>query len=1052
MVKEENQNEKKGIHHTTLSSNGNDFKIYSQLLNLASNALLIGDLDQDKIVFANTAAGNLYGYSIEEIMHIPLTNICPELDKVTLFSQVKKQKYTTFHHHKKGKKLSVNVKIDHQPLINQSTVAISIKANSPEEKTISKLVAAEKKYEQLFNLPSIGIAIISNKNLWLEANQKALEIIGYPKKELIGKPCRLNYLTGVSRKEEEDSNAVKKKGNEASTILQHWQKKNKTNALLDITTNYISNSNGQLDYYLLIIKDITYRQVEKQQAELHQKNYKLLVENQTDLIVKVDNQGHFLFVSPSYCNTFGKSEDQLLGKNFMPLVHKDDKESTAKSLASIYFPPHISYHEQRAKTKEGWRWIAWSNNAVLNSKSEVVAIIGVGRDITSQKMAEQKLQESEERFRQMINLLPQPVLETNSNGLITFTNQYFRTEFGYSTNDFQNRININQLISKEELKRARKFLFHTSNNGHESNAFLLLRKDGTQFPAIVNKAAIIVDDKKIGLRIIITNISEQKANEDKIRQSENNYRTIFELASDSILIHNYIDGAITDGNRNAIQSYGLSTLDELKQYSYWNQPPYSYKEAMHYLNKTKEGTTQRFEWKNVRKDGTIFWEEVQLSKVMIQNIPQIISISRDITERRRIQEEMLTINQELKERNEEYAALNEEYIAQNEELLQAKDRAVESDRLKSAFLANMSHEIRTPMNAILGFAGLLAEPNFKQDKQQHFASIIKQRSLDLLKIIDDILDISKIEANQLKLQPANGKISQMLNDLFDLYCSKQIIGNKPNIIIRLNNQLTPNDDEIFADFGRLKQILVNLIENSWKFINTGYIEFGCEMTKPDNLLFFVKDTGIGIPEEKQELIFHRYRQAHDSLPNAGGGTGLGLTISKGIVELMGGSMWLESKVDQGSTFYFSIPRKTIKKSTPPLLTKREKDYQLDNLKILVIEDDKYNAEYIEQLLRSANTHPTIASDGAKGIEFLTNGYRPNIILLDVRLPDINGLELIPLIRKIIKRTPIIAQTAYATEEDRQNCLSAGCTDYIAKPISKEKLLTLIGKHTKKKNG
>ncbi len=943
MARKKDRNKKSKIRKQISESNGDiNLSVLTQLLNISNNALLIADIGKGIILHANTTATDLYGYSIEELLKIPLDAICPETVNISLEQGLANPTtYPAQHLDKSGKHLSVEVTVNAYQNNGNSCLLLAVIPNAEPTSPINKVTIAKE-------------------------------------------------------------------------------------------------------------KDVTPEEDKEAIAKASRENYRLLVENQTDLVVKVDNNGHFLFVSPSYCHTFGKTEEELVGQKFMPLVHKDDRESTAKSLESIYFPPYTCYHEQRAKTKDGWRWLAWSNSAVLNEDREVIAIIGVGRDITAQKTAEFKLQQSEERFRQMVNLLPQTVFETDTKGNITLTNEHAINEFGYSAKDFQNGIAIYSLVAASDRERAQKSLLQNIEEKELDNGYLLVRQNGTTFPSIINCAPIISEGNHAGYRIVITNITDQKTTEEKIRQSENNYRTIFELASDSIMVHDFSTGEVIDANINAIKSYGLSTLEELKQFNYWNEPPYAYEDAINHINMAKKVGTHRFEWKNLRIDGTIFWEDVQLSKVIILGVPHIISISRDITLQRQAQEEIIHINEELRERNEEYAALNEEYAAQNEELLKAKEKAVESDRLKSAFLANMSHEIRTPMNAILGFSGLLTEPNISKDKQYHFASIVKQRSLDLLKIIDDILDISKIEANQLKLQPTSGRVSELLNNLLDLYSSKRAIGSKPHIAIRLANNLSLNNDQIMADFGRLKQVLVNLIENALKFIDTGYIEIGCEQPVPGSLMFYVKDTGIGIPQEKQELIFQRFRQAHESLPNAGGGTGLGLSICKGIVELMGGSMWLQSTMNEGSTFYFSIPYISTERPSRPSVSAYNRSYDLEKLNVLVVEDDTFNARYLEELLTSANANLTLAQNGNSVLHLLSNGYIPDIVLLDVRLPDTNGLDLVKPIKLASSTTPIIAQTAYASDEDKQKCLLAGCNDYIAKPVSKERLFKLIAKHIKKK--
>ncbi len=665
-----------------------------------------------------------------------------------------------------------------------------------------------------------------------------------------------------------------------------------------------------------IITNINDQKENELKAHENEEKYRLLVENQNDLVVKVDKSGCFIYVSPSYCKLFGKSEKELLGESFYPLVHEEDRELTANAMESLYKEPYSCYVEQRVLSANGWRWMAWSDKAILDDSGDVIEIIGVGRDITDRKNIEQALRESEE-----------------------------------------------------------------------------------------------------------------------------NYRTIFELANDSIMIHDPKNLNIINANRNAINSYGLNSLDELRQHDFYSDPPYSEKEVGAWIKRALEKGLQVFEWKNIRVDGSVFWEEVCISPISIQGKECILSVARNITVRKSIEERMQKINKELKLRNEEYAALNEEYATQNEELQEAKERAEEADRLKSAFLANMSHEIRTPMNAIMGFSTLLAKANISNEKQKHYASIIKGRSNDLLKIIDDILDISKIEANQLVLQESSHSIKTLLDEVLDYALSKLEIDNNPKLSVSLVNQVVDKDN-FNVDSGRLKQVLYNLLENAFKFTFTGEIEIGCKPGKNDNLLFYVKDTGIGIPLEKQVTIFDRFTQAHDIAQHNNTGTGLGLAISKGIVELMGGQIWVESQEGEGSTFYFTILYKEGA-GAQGQSTNVSTNARSIQEGILIVEDDESNAAFLQEILSETNAPLWLAGTGGEALYLLSANSEIRIILLDVRLPDYNGLDLIKQFRVINPNVIIIAQSAYATSEDKLLGYQAGCDGYITKPINEDELLEIL---------
>ena len=379
-----------------------------------------------------------------------------------------------------------------------------------------------------------------------------------------------------------------------------------------------------------------------------------------------------------------------------------------------------------------------------------------------------------------------------------------------------------------------------------------------------------------------------------------------------------------------------------------------------------------------------------------------------------------------------------EYI--NKELEVAKGKAVENDRLKTVFLANMSHEVRTPMNAIIGFANLLGKPGVNDSKRNRFSVLVQERSYDLLRLIEDILDISKIEIGQFKIAESETNLNEILSEIYEYYKLKK---GKEEIVkdieIKLNVNESIDGKIILTDTQRLKQVLTNLIENALKFTQEGFVEIGCNISEKIN--FYVKDTGIGIPAEKQNLIFDRFRQADESISaRQFGGTGLGLSICKGILELMGGEIRLESEEGKGSTFYFSLPFKESLEQASTNGSKKEKNMDFTGKSLLIIEDDKASAEFIREILSNSNINILHSYTAAETMKLLKSNPGIDLLLMDIRLPDMSGIELTKLIRKEFTNIKIIAQTAYAAAEDIQECLNAGCNYHIAKPIQAENLL------------
>jgi len=376
-------------------------------------------------------------------------------------------------------------------------------------------------------------------------------------------------------------------------------------------------------------------------------------------------------------------------------------------------------------------------------------------------------------------------------------------------------------------------------------------------------------------------------------------------------------------------------------------------------------------------------------------------------------------------------------------LLVAKEKAEESDRLKTAFLQNMSHEIRTPMNAIMGFSELISLQYNNKEKVEKYSKIINQRCNDLLCLIDDILDIARIESGQLSINPQSTNLSKLCNEIYQLFKEHQKKINKENI--QLKKEPNFKYKNIIIDDVKLKQIFINLVNNAFKFTKEGVVTFGCKNYSDNEILFYVSDTGIGIPKDKFDYIFERFTQLEVGLSKQYGGTGLGLSIVKGLVKLLGGKIWLESELGKGTTFYFTIPFSIDEEEKAKTEKSEDKPIQFNqclNYTILIVEDDYYNSVYLKELLEDYGFKTISTEYGEEAIKIINN-QEVDMILMDIRLPDIDGYETTRRIRKQYPKLKIIAQTAYAMPEDRNKALEAGCNDFVTKPIDPGQLFEKI---------
>jgi signal transduction histidine kinase len=379
------------------------------------------------------------------------------------------------------------------------------------------------------------------------------------------------------------------------------------------------------------------------------------------------------------------------------------------------------------------------------------------------------------------------------------------------------------------------------------------------------------------------------------------------------------------------------------------------------------------------------------------------------------------------------------------ELMHEKEHAQESDRLKTAFLQNMSHEIRTPLNAIKGFSELLVKNHNNENKLQKFTKIIDQRSNDLLEIINDILDIAKIESGQLPVYLEECNLAELFDELTSQFNEYQIHHNKQHVKFNMHAYCDPSGSIIITDKVKLKQIFVNLLTNAFKFTDKGTIEGGCKLEN-HNLIFYVSDTGIGIPADKQNVVFERFAQLRQAENRAVGGTGLGLSIIKGLLSLLGGEVFLESEPGSGSTFSFTFPCKAAhplpKKAS--VFNKLTVCYFPDKT-ILIVEDEVYNAEYIKEVLADTGINIIFAETGSEAIRIAAS-QPVDLVLMDIQLPDMDGYQAAKQIKQHNPALKFIAQTAYAAITDKQKAFDAGFCDYISKPIKIDLLLSVITKH------
>lgn len=488
-----------------------------------------------------------------------------------------------------------------------------------------------------------------------------------------------------------------------------------------------------------------------------------------------------------------------------------------------------------------------------------------------------------------------------------------------------------------------------------------------------------------------------------------------------------LDGYVVYANQKAANLLGKSLNEILGKIPNIINPYKS--ETEHYSNVwaalRKDGAWQG-EYKNTNAAGEVCWEHAFISSIKnVRNkTTHYLYLKEEITERKQIEIE----------------------------LRKAKLRAEESDKLKTAFLANISHEIRTPMNAIIGFTEMLRTNDYSKDDHEEFFDLIIENSKKLLSTIGNIIDIAKIEAGQMSVSSSMCSANKILYDNF--YTFEKLKEKLDRTQIKFIPQQYIIDENLLfmSDPVRIYQVLENILGNAFKYTSSGSIIFGYTLLEKGDekfINFYVKDSGMGISEQKKEHIFNRFTQASNNYMNTAIGSGLGLSISRNIARLLGGDILMESTPGKGSEFHFLIPYIRVNEfefsQGSAKVLKEKTEMEWPDKTVLITEDEDSNFKLLEIMLRKTRVKIERAFNGKQAVNYVIGGNDVDLILMDVRMPVMNGYEATEHIKKFNQSIPVIIQTAFALKGDRENSFGAGCDEYLSKPIKATELYGLLKK-------
>jgi len=673
-----------------------------------------------------------------------------------------------------------------------------------------------------------------------------------------------------------------------------------------------------------------------------------------------------------------------------------------------------------------WENIVYGNALIFLPKGQklknpkaIETVVKLGSIALQRQRAEDALRSSEEKYHRIFGSYQDVYYKTDVDGFITEISPSVQMVGGYSAEEIQGKL-INEFYSDKSFgKSLEKTLLKEGLISDQD--IKLLKKDGSIIDASLN-ARLLKDEKgnPIGAQGVIRDISIRKKAEEDFRKNEERFRTLFIESPDAIFVEDY-DGNVLDVNPAACKLHKMKK-EELIGKNVIDLVPSSHHDLVA-QEFPKWITGEMIDHRGFVKTSTDECIPVQIhaSKIMFSGEKALLFIVHDITK--------------VKEAEDK--------------LKEAVEKAKEADMLKSVFLANMSHEIRTPMNAIIGFSEILSDQELTKEEREEFINYITQGSNTLMNLIEDIIDITKIEAGQININFANCNVNNLMDELFATFMKMKNISGKQKLEFRLNKPIIKDSFTITTDPSRIRQILSNLLTNAIRYTEKGYIEFGFILTNNSYIKFYVKDTGIGIPKEKLDLVFERFEQVDNAQGPEQKGTGLGLAISKKLTELLGGTLTVESEFGKGAIFYLNIP---IKKDFKKVTVKEKHPSYLHGdwggKVILIAEDSILNYTYLEALFQKTNVKLLWAKDGKEAIEMCKENQDINLVLMDIKMPILNGLKAITEIKKFRKDLPIIVQTAYAMPEDREKSLAVGGDEHLTKPISAYELFSAINKFMK----
>lgn len=984
------------------SSNGINLCNLS-FFNFLEDLFLIIDFD-GKILELNASAINKLGYVVEDNIHI--NDIFPfiNLDDLLIKYQFDSDKLQALTKNKSKLYLKIKSMRLHTKCTGNEYIML-----------VAKDIELEEKYRNIFNNSVQGVFQSTIEGKYLTANPAFIKMLEYDNLDDLKNSIE-DIRTQIYDNPEDRDNFKKLlfENSFVSGLEGQMIKKNGEKIWVSCAANLVKDDKGDALYIDGIVENIT----DKKESF---NNYRSLLNALPDMIARVSSDGHIIDIKPGLgiYSESGQST-HYIATNIKNLPFGEEITNNFMNIIRVAIDKNepIEYNYSIKISGEDRHYYS---RTVKNDRDEVIVIV---RDTTKETNISRELRDSKEFAENLINTANVMIVGLDNNGNVKIFNRTAEVLTGYKKDEVLNKnwfTDLNIILKKDSDRLNNIFKGLIENDGEKANEVenSIITKHGEIKYILWQNNEIRENNKAVGTISFGLDISERRKFEDELmaameksEKNEKKYKNLVDTLQEGIWVIDENSKTIFINNRmSEMLGYNSDEMMGKRIFDFMDED--GVKKAEYNVDRRKQGIMEQHDFEFIRKNGEKIYTTLETGPLTDEKGNYIGAIAGviDITERKKMENE----------------------------LIDAKNKAEQSDKMKLEFLANMSHDLRTPMNSIIGFSDLLKANNLSKHERNDYLNTIISNGKFLMALIDDIIDISKIDAGNLSIENNEFEINKLMEELRLSYY-KQMKDKNIEIIIDVdvNKNIIINTDKY-----RLRQVLMNLIGNAIKFTNDGYVKFGYRIINNRLLEVYVEDTGRGIERQYQKVIFDRFKQIGNN--NKFKGAGLGLSIAKSLIELLGfKEIKLISELDKGSKFYFYVPYfdKHYNYINEIKMNKKHKKINFAGKNILIIEDNEESRTIIKSYLQPTRANIMELSDGNKIINFLKENDI-DLILLDLGLPGKNGYEVLKDIRSYDERVPVIIESALAMPDQKSKAFELGCDDFISKPYNKEDFLNKV---------